>query len=137
MRVFTSLLIIMFFAVAALATAAFAGQFNDLKIKIDEARKTLVTMVQQKDKRGPDQQKVVKETADAVSAAISSIKAPAGKESQYNDLVSTWNAFKKTREEDIVPMLLANKEAEAKKLATGIQQERLNKLLVLCDTLDK
>lgn len=137
MKVFTALMIIAFFVVTALATAAFAGQFSDLKVKIEEARKTLVTMVQQKDKRGPDQQKVVKETAEAVSAALSSIKAPAGKESQFSDLVSTWNAFKKTREEDIVPMLLANKEAEAKKLATGIQQERLKKLLVLCDALDK
>ncbi|MCE5312027.1 MAG: hypothetical protein LLF86_02615 [Nitrospiraceae bacterium] len=137
MRVLTALTIIVFFAVTAFAVAAFAGQFSDLKMKIEEARKTLVTMVQQKDKRGPDQQKVVKETAEAVSAAISSIKAPAGKEAQFSDLVSTWNAFKKTREEDIVPMLLENKEAEAKKLATGIQQERLKKLLVLCDALDK
>ena len=82
-------------------------------------------MLANKDKRGADQQKLVKDTADAVSAALAKIKAPAGKEAQFKELVETWNAFKKTREADLVPAILAGKDDEAKKIAGGIQKERI------------
>jgi hypothetical protein len=42
-------------------------------------------------------------------------------------LVETWNAFKKTREAELVPAILAGKDDEAKKLAGGIQKERITK----------
>jgi hypothetical protein len=84
-------------------------------------------MMVNKDKRGADQQKLVKSTADAVSAALAKVKAPAGKEAQLKELVETWSAFKKTREVELVPAILAGKDDEAKKLAGGIQKERITK----------
>ena len=84
-------------------------------------------MMLNKDKRGADQQKIVKETADAVSAKLTKMKAPAGKEAQLKELVETWNAFKKTREDELVPAILAGKEDEARKLAGGVQKERITK----------
>lgn len=116
-------------AVAALcsATMAHANEFADLRGKLSAARESLVTMLVNKDKRGADQQKVVKDTADAVSAQLSKLKAPAGKEAQMKELVETWNAFKKTRETELVPAILAGKEDEAKKLAGGIQKDRITK----------
>jgi hypothetical protein len=84
-------------------------------------------MLVNKDERGADHQTVVKDSADAVSAALAKLKAPAGKEAQFSELVSTWNAFKTTREVDLVPAILAGKEDEAKKLAGGVQKERITK----------
>jgi hypothetical protein len=55
------------------------------------------------------------------------MKAPAGKEAQFKELVETWAAFKKTRETELVPAVLAGKDDEAKKLATGVQKERYTK----------
>lgn len=91
------------------------------------ARESLVTFVVNKDKRGADQQKIVKETADKVSARLAKMKAPAGKEAQFKELVDTWAAFKKTRETELVPAVLAGKDDDAKKLANGIQKERYTK----------
>jgi hypothetical protein len=106
---------------------ALANEFTDLRSQLSAARESLVTMMVNKDKRGADQQKLVKSTADAVSAALAKVKAPAGKEAQFKELVETWNAFKKTREVELVPAILAGKDDEAKKLAGGIQKERITK----------
>jgi hypothetical protein len=117
--------------------SANAGHFDDLKKKLGDARESLVTMVKNKDKRGADQQKLVKDTADAVSAALAGMKAPAGKEAQFKELVDTWAAFKKTREDELVPALLAGKQEDAEKLAGGIQKDRFKRVNDLCDELDK
>jgi hypothetical protein len=106
---------------------ALANEFTDLRSQLSAARESLVTLMVNKDKRGADQQKLVKNTADAVSAALAKVKAPAGKEAQFKELVETWNAFKKTREVELVPAILAGKDDEAKKLAGGIQKERITK----------
>lgn len=123
------LLALLFTAFITLSASqwAFANEFTDLRSQLSAARESLVTMMVNKDKRGADQQKLVKNTADAVSAALAKIKAPAGKEAQFKELVETWNAFKKTREVELVPAILAGKDDEAKKLAGGIQKERITK----------
>lgn len=128
---------LVFLFVAVFAFTAHAGEFSDLKKKVNDARESLVTMMQNKDKRGADQQKLVKDTADAVSAALANMKAPAGKEAQFKELADNWSAFKKTREEELVPLIIAGKDDEAKKIASGIQKERLKKVLDNCDALDK
>jgi hypothetical protein len=66
-------------------------------------------------------------TADEVSATLAKLKPPAGKEAQFKELVDNWNAFKKTRENDLVPAILAGKDDEARKIAGGIQKERITK----------
>jgi hypothetical protein len=109
------------------STLVQANEFADLRGKLSAARESLVTMLVNKDKRGADHQKVVKDTADAVSAQLAKMKAPAGKEQQMKELLENWNAFKKTRETELVPAILAGKEDEAKKLAGGIQKERITK----------
>ncbi len=109
------------------AALAQASDFADLRTKMTAARESLVTMLVNKDKRGPDHQKVVKDTADAVSAQLAKLKAPAGKDAEFKALVETWNAFKTTREKDLVPAILAGREDEARKLAGGVQKERYTK----------
>ena len=104
-----------------------ANEFEDLRTEMTAARESLVTLVVNKDKRGADQQKLVKETADKVSAHLAKMKAPAGKEAQFKELTETWAAFKKTRETELVPAVLAGKEDDAKKLVNGIQKERYTK----------
>ncbi|MBL8327623.1 MAG: hypothetical protein JNJ71_02155 [Rubrivivax sp.] len=117
------------------AAPAQANEFAELRGQVSAARESLVTMLTNKDKRGPDHQKVVKDTADAVSARLAKMKAPAGKEAQFKELNETWNAFKKTREVDLVPAILAGKEDEAKKLAGGIQRERITRCQQLLSEL--
>jgi hypothetical protein len=115
-----------FFALTA-APWASANEFATLRTEMTAARESLVTMLTNKDKRGADQQKVVKDTADAASARLAKMKAPAGKEAQFKELVDNWNAFKKTREDELVPAILAGKDAEARKIAGGVQKDRYTK----------
>lgn len=112
---------------AGVCSAARASEFDDLRTEMTAARESLVTLVVNKDKRGADQQKLVKETADKVSAHLTRMKAPTGKEAQFKDLSDTWAAFKKTREADLVPAVLAGRDEDAKKLVNGIQKERYTK----------
>ncbi len=114
---------------------AHAEDFKLLRAKMSTARETLVAMVTDKTKRGADQQKIVKETADAVSVLLGKLKAPVGKEAQFKELIETWGAFKKTRETELVPLILAGKEDEALKLAGGIQKERILKCMSLLGEL--
>ncbi|HOE41764.1 MAG TPA: hypothetical protein PLB25_09075 [Rhodoferax sp.] len=122
------------FAIVAFAVLGFgatsavlANEFEDLRTEMTAARESLVTLVVNKDKRGADQQKLVKETADKVSAHLAKMKAPAGKEAQFKELSEIWAAFKKTRETELVPAVLAGKDDDAKKLVNGIQKERYTK----------
>jgi hypothetical protein len=119
-----------------LSATASAGEFTDLRTKLTAARESLITLMVNKDKRGADQQKLVKDTADAVSAQLAKMKAPAGKDAQFNELVSNWKAFKETREKELVPAILKGDDETAKKLAGGIQKERYTKCQTLTSELD-
>ncbi len=133
----TAFLAVLIFIVTATASYAAGPGFAELKAKISEARDTLVVMVRNKDRRGADQQKLVKDSANAVSEMLGKMKAPAGKEAKFKELGDTWSAFKKTREDEIVPTLLAGKQEDAEKLAGGVQKERFGKIMALCDELAK
>jgi hypothetical protein len=114
-----------------------AGEYAVLKEEIATARKTLVTMLLYVEKRGPDQQKLVKDSADAVSTHLSKLKAPEGKSAEFKELKETWEAFKKTREKELVPAILAGEKAKYDKLGAGIQKERLDRMYVLIPLLEK
>ena len=121
--------------VLSVAPWAQAQDFKELRSKMMTARETLVAMATDKTKRGPEQQKIVKDTADAVSALLGQMKAPIGQEAKFKEMADTWAAFKKTRETALVPLILAGKDEEALKLAGGIQKERIGKCLSLVGQL--
>lgn len=128
------------FAAVFLAVAlmpAHAGQFGELRGKLSAARESLVVMVFQKDKRGPEQQKLVKDTADAVSAQLAKMKAPMGKGTQFKELVDTWQAFKDTREQELVPAILKGDDETVKRLVWGIQKDRYTKCMALIREIDE
>ena len=112
-----------------------AGEFGTLRTEMSAARETLVSLMLHADQRSAADQKKVKDTADAVSAHLAKLKAPAGKEAQFQELVSTWKAFKETREKELVPAIMKGNDAEAKKIAGGIQKERITKCQSLISEL--
>ena len=125
------------FMLAGFSFAANASEFSDLSAKVSAARTSLIALMLHADQRGAAQQKEVKDTADAVSAAIAKMKAPAGKEAQFKVMSENWAAFKKTREEELVPLILKGKDEEAKKLAGGVQKERLMKVKDMITEMDQ
>ena len=119
------------------ASATEAGEFTELFYKIVEARDSLITFAKDKDKQGRSQQKLVKDTANTVSITIANMSPPAGKEAEFEEMLKIWTEFKRTREEELLPLILAGKEKDALSIAMGLQKQRLNKVLMLCDTLDQ
>jgi hypothetical protein len=119
------------------ANPAAAGEFTVLKEEIVAARKALTDMILNLGKRGPEQQKLVKDSADAVSAHFSKLKAPMGKATEYKELKETWDAFKKTRETELVPAILANDQVKYEKIGAGIQKDRLDRMYALIAGLEK
>ena len=115
---------------------AFAGDITTLKKKLSFARETLLTLVKDTSKRGADQQKLVKNSADDVSKYLSEITPPKGKEKQWDDYKKTWSDFKHTRESELVPAILAGKQSDADKLTNGVQKERLDKMNRILDDLN-
>ncbi len=124
------------FAMFSFAFSAQASEFGELRTKLSAARESLIEMMLHKDKRGPAQQKLVKNTADAVSAQLAKMKAPAGKEAQFKELKENWTAFKNTRETELVPAILKGNDDLAKKIAGGIQKERYTKCQKITSELD-
>lgn len=119
-----------------LAAPASAGEFTVLRQQIAEARQALVNMVLYREKRGPEQQKLVKDTANTVSASFAKLKPPMGKTAEFNELKNTWEAFKRTREKDLVPAILAGEKEKSEKLGAGIQKERLDRMYALLTQLE-
>ena len=106
-----------------------------LKAAIVEARTSLATMLGNPAMRGADQQGTVKKTADAVTEMLAKTKPPAGKEAAYKELTDTWAAFKKTREEELVPAIVAGRQADADKIGLGIQKERYDKMIAIVEAM--
>ncbi len=123
--------------VLAAALPVTAGEFATLKDEIVTARQALVTMVLYRDKRGPEQQRTVKATADAVSAHLAKLKAPEGKANEFKELRSTWDAFKQTREKELVPAILGNEREKYELIGAGIQKQRLDRMYALLAMLDR
>ncbi|MDH4100941.1 MAG: hypothetical protein OEV28_10285 [Nitrospirota bacterium] len=120
-----------------LSVAAHAGDFADVKAMVVDAREQLLIMLKDSTKRGVEQQKLVQDTADAVTAKIASLHVPKPKIGKHKQMAGLWEAFKKTRDKELVPAILAGKQAEAEKIAHGVQQKRLDKIYALCDELEK
>lgn len=114
---------------------ALAGDIGNLKKKLTYARETLLTLVKDSSKRGDDQQRLVLESANDVSKYLNEIIPAKGKDKQWEEFKQTWKDFKETREKDLVPAILSGKQAEADKITTGIQKERLDKMNRLLNDL--
>jgi hypothetical protein len=132
-----ALRLFIFALIATLATPGSAGEFASLKHEIASSRQALVIMITRREMRGPEQQHLVKATADTVSSMLSKMKAPSGKVVEFKELKSTWEAFKLTRETELVPAILANDKEKHDRIGAGIQKVRLDRMYALIDLLEK
>ncbi|HRH82526.1 MAG TPA: hypothetical protein PLW81_15920 [Thiobacillaceae bacterium] len=91
---------------------------------LGEARTHLVAMIGSTDKAAQDDLKSKVHAASAkLDAALAGMSgADADKATQFKPV---WEAFKNTRETEIIPAVYAGRNADAKAIATGIQAERM------------
>ena len=195
MRKIISLLFVALTAFSV-SSQAHANEFSDLLTELGVARMSIISFVINKNQRSADQQKIINDSANAVSAHLAKMKllldsqvtttlaypqecemgkwitsalndsaqtrhgpcpkgikaplqvamwlradsrqVPVAKlpaKSEFTELVAIWTAFKKTRETELIPAVLAGKEEKARKLLVGIQQERIAKCQQLVSDL--
>lgn len=123
------------FLLASLATlttgAAQAAPSDDACASLMEARGHLVAMIGSTDKAKNDDLKgKIQAASGKVDANVAAMAKSynAGDEAKAAAFKPVWEAFKSTREGEIIPLVYAGKNADAKAIATGIQAERMGKM---------
>jgi len=118
---------------AALMSGAQAASVCDIKSNMQQARESLLAMLEEADKAKQDEFKQkIADASGKVDAAVKGLqedaKTSAKAKDQLKQFEETWGALKKTRDEEIVPAISAGEKDKAKELATGVQAERIKTL---------
>lgn len=92
-----------------------------------EARGHLVSMLGSSDRATQDD---LKAKVHAASARLDGIlnQIAASEPAKVSAFRPVWEEFKRTRETEIIPLIYAGKNADARAIATGIQAERMGKM---------
>jgi hypothetical protein len=106
---------------------AWADPASDACAALVDARSALYSMMNAKDKSAQDALNVKLQAAstklDSVLAGMTGAHAKAAA-----DFKAVWDQFKATREKEIIPAIYKGNADDAKKIANGIQSERLSKM---------
>ena len=114
----------------AFAPAAWADGARDACVALVDARSALTLMMDAKDKSAQD---ALNAKVQAASTKLDSVLAGmTGADAKVAaDFKVVWDQFKATRQNEIIPAIYAGKANDAKKIADGIQFERLSKMWVI------
>lgn len=123
--------------VAATSTA-FAGKVEDIQTKLNQSRQQTMAMLSEMDK-GVLEMRYEEALASSkeVDARLQRAMADSSLLAQHMTLEEfkrVWNAFKTTRDQEIIPLLMAGKHAPARALAQQVQAARFKQMNDLLDT---
>jgi Four helix bundle sensory module for signal transduction len=111
----------------ASASAAWADTASDACGALANARTTLYSMINAKDKSAQDALKAkVQEASTKLDSVLAGMTGRDAK--SVADFKTLWDQFKATRDNQIIPAIYKGNAEEAKKIADGIQFERLSKM---------
>jgi hypothetical protein len=109
------------------ASVAWADTASDACGALANARTALYSMINAKDKSAQDALKAkVQEASTMLDSVLAGMTAANAKSAA--DFKALWDQFKTTRDNQIIPAIYKGNAAEAKKIADGIQFERLSKM---------
>jgi hypothetical protein len=109
------------------ASVAWADSASDACGALANARTTLYSMINAKDKSAQDALKAkVQEASTKLDSVLAGMTGRDAK--SVADFKTLWDQFKATRDNQIIPAIYKGNAEEAKKIADGIQFERLSKM---------
>jgi Skp family chaperone for outer membrane proteins len=111
----------------AFAPAAWADSASDACAALVNARTTLYSMLNAKDKSAQD---ALNANVRAASAKLDSVLAgmTGANAKAAADFKAVWDQFKATRDNEIIPAIYQGNADAAKKIADGIQYKRLSEM---------
>ncbi|HEX9073716.1 MAG TPA: MCP four helix bundle domain-containing protein [Pseudolabrys sp.] len=111
----------------AFVSAAWATPASDACAALADTRTALYSMMYATDKSAQDALNVKMQAAstklDSVLASMTGAHAKVAA-----DFKAVWDQFKATRDNEIIPAIYKGNADDAKKIANGIQYERLSKM---------
>lgn len=109
--------------------------FQRIKANMNGARAGLVSMLLEKDKAKQDAQlELVKESTHKVDEVIATLDKK-GQGTKFTDLKKTWEEFRDTRDQQILPLIFKGETEKAKDFGAGEQAARFKKIYNLSDEL--
>ncbi len=122
-----------------LAAPVLAGPVGDIKSTLTTTRQQTMSMLSEDDRavlemRYDDALKSSKEL-DALLAAALKNDALRAAQPTLLQFKTTWEAFKKTRDSEIIPLLMAGSNFKARAMAFTVQAPRFKKMNELLDSL--
>jgi len=111
----------------AFLPTAWADSKSDACTALVDARNALYSMMNAKDKSAQD---ALNTKVQAASTKLDSVLAGmTGADAKVAaDFKAVWDQFKETREKEIIPAIYKGNAADAKKIADGIQLDRLSQM---------
>ena len=111
----------------AFVPAAWADPASDACAALVDARSAQYSMMNAKDKSAQDALTAkVQEASAKLDSVLAGMTGADAKKAA--DFKAVWDQFKTTRDKDIIPAISTGNAGEAKKIADGIQSERLSKM---------
>jgi hypothetical protein len=111
----------------AFVAAAWADSASDACAALANARSALYAMTLAKQKSAQDGWNAkVQAASTKLDSVLTGMTGPDARAA--SDFKVVWDQFKATRETEIIPAIYKGNADEAKKLADGIQAERLSKM---------
>jgi hypothetical protein len=109
------------------SSIAWADSVSDACAALASARTALYSMINAKDKSAQDALNAkVQEASTKLESVLAGMTGADAKAAA--DFKAVWDQFKTTRDNQIIPAIYKGNADEAKKLADGIQSERLSKM---------
>jgi Four helix bundle sensory module for signal transduction len=113
-----------------LVSVAWADPASDACAALASARTALYSMINAKDKSAQDALNAkVQEASTKLDSVLTRMTGASAKVAA--DFKAVWDQFKTTRDNQIIPAIYKGNADEAKKIADGIQSERLSKMWVI------
>jgi hypothetical protein len=111
----------------AFTPTAWADSTNEACVALVDARSALWSMIVAKDKSTQD---AINTKVQAASTKLDSVLAhmTGGDAKAAADFKAVWDQFKVTRDKEIIPAIYKGNTRDAKKIADGIQADRLAKM---------
>jgi hypothetical protein len=106
---------------------AWADPASDACAALFDARTSLYSMLNAKEK---SEQDALNAKVQAASTKLDSVLAgmTGADAKRAADFKAVWDQFKETRDKELIPAIYSGNTADARKLANGIQLERLSKM---------
>ena len=106
-------------------SVASADSASDACVALANARTALYSMINAKDKSAQD---ALNAKVQEATTKLESVLASMTGANVAADFKALWDQFKATRDNQIIPAIYKGNADEAKKIADGIQFERLSKM---------